>query len=415
MVKFLLLAITFLSITPLDFNTNKIEPGRINNLKNEFSLGNETLLKHYQSMIANKQIGLITNASGVLPDGTLLLDILVKNFTVSKVFTPEHGLRGDNNNENYMDPVTGTEIVSLYGSKKKPDSNDLNNVDVLVYDLQDVGSRFYTFINTMYYCMEASIENNKQIIVCDRPIIPNGNYVDGFMLEENEKSFVGLINVPVAYGMTCGELAGYINAEYFNNKCDLYVEKMENYSHNMEYNSLNLYWIKPSPNIYSPASAVCYLGTCLLEGTNFAEGRGSEKPFEYIGAPYCDGAKLAEELSSYNLRGVGFENISFIPLSKPGLSSPPKFINERCEGVYINVHDEITFEPVKTGIAILVSLKKLFTGFQINKNNFLDKLAGTKELRQMLNKGSSYEEIINSYENRLNEFKSERQKYLLYQ
>ncbi|MEO8664673.1 MAG: DUF1343 domain-containing protein [Ignavibacteria bacterium] len=381
---------------------------------NKFLLGNESLLYRNASLLQGKRIGLVTNMSGVLSNGVLFLDSLNKNFTVSKIFTPEHGLRGDDRNENFTDDATGIQIVSLYGNKKKPGSNDLEDVDVMVYDIQDVGARFYTFINTMYYCMESAVENNKEMLICDRPVIPNGNYSDGFMLDDNEKSFVGLLNVPIAYGMTCGELAQYINTEYFSEGCKLTVIKMENYLRDTDYTSLDLPWIKPSPNVYFPSSAVCYLGTCLLEGTNFAEGRGTERPFEYIGAPYCDGNKLAEELNSYNFNDVNFESISFTPQTITSPSNPPKFINKNCEGVYINVTDKKSFEPVKTGIAVLVSLKKLFPEFIINKNNFLDKLAGTSKLRTMLNNGSSYKEIVDSYKYDLEQFKSKREKYLLY-
>lgn len=382
--------------------------------QNKFILGNESLIASNKELLSNKRIGLITNNSGVLPDGKLFLDELSKNFTVAKIFTPEHGLRGDDKNENYTDNVTGIPVITLYGNKKKPDSEDLKDVDVIVYDIQDLAARFYTFINTMYYCMEAAADNGKKIIICDRPLIPDGNYVDGFMLNEEEKSFVGLIDVPVAYGMTCGELANYVNDEYFNGNCNLTVVKMENYSRNTEYTSLNLPWIKPSPNIYFPSSAVCYLGTCLLEGTNFSEGRGTDKPFEYIGAPYCDGAKLAAELNAYNLKGVNFESILFLPQQITSQSNPPKYIGESCEGVYINVTDVNTFNPVRAGIAILVCLKKLFPAFEIKKNNFLDKLAGTKSLRIMLNNGNSFDEIISSYSDSLDKFIKKREKYLLY-
>ncbi len=380
----------------------------------KFSLGNENLLSNHAELIKEKRIGLITNKSGVLSNGDLFLDSLNKYYTVSKVFTPEHGLRGDDRNENFTDDQTGVPVISLYGSKKKPDAGDLEDVDLLVYDIQDVGARFYTFINTMYYCMESAVENNKGMIVCDRPLIPYGDYVDGFLLNESEKSFVGLLDVPAAYGMTCGELAGYINTEYFGGNCKLNVVLMNNYSRKTDYSSLNLPWIKPSPNIYFPSSAICYLGTCLFEGTNFAEGRGTERPFEYIGAPYCDGKLLADEVRSYNLKGVNFENITFTPQTIASNSNPPKFIGELCGGVFINVTDKNTFEPFKAVIALLVSLKKLFREFQINKNNFLDKLSGTKDLRIMLINGSSYEEIVSSYDTDLNDFKIKREKYLLY-
>jgi len=382
--------------------------------ENKFLLGNEVLLVKSSGLIRNKRIGLITNKSGVLSDGTLLLDALVKNFTVTKIFTPEHGLRVDDKNENYVDEVTEVPVISLYGQNKKPSGNYLSNVDVMLYDIQDVGARFYTFINTMYYCMEAAIENDKEIIICDRPIILNGNYVDGFTLNPSVSSFVGLLQVPIAYGMTCGELANFINSENFHGKCKLTVVKMENYDHSTDYSSLNLPWIKPSPNMYYTSSAICYPGTCLFEGTNFAEGRGTDKPFEYVGASYCNGETLAKEMSDYNFKGVNFVSISFTPRAIISPSNPPKYTDQLCEGVFINVNDIKTFEPVKVGIALLVSLKKQFPQFEINKNKFLDNLAGTKDLRIMLNEGKSYEDIINSNSKSLEDFKAKREKYLLY-
>lgn len=382
--------------------------------ENNFRLGNEVLISRFRSMLLNKKIGLITNKSGVTQDGKLFLDALSKEFNVTKVFSPEHGLRGDDNESDFTDPVTGIPVVSLYGSKKKPDSADLENTDVLVYDIQDVGARFYTFINTMFYCIESAVENNKEVIVCDRPLIPFGKYTDGFMLDSEVSSFVGMINVPIAYGMTCGELANFINGEYFQNKCKLNIAMMENYSHGTDYVSLNLPWIKPSPNIYYPSSAVSYLGTCLFEGTNFSEGRGTDRPFEYVGAPYCDGDILADEMNKFNLNGVSFERITFTPTIITSPSNPPKYVGELCKGVFINVTDKNSFEPVKTGIALLVTLNKLFPEFEIKKNNFIDKLAGTSALRKMIVSGKSYQEIIDSYRNQLEIFRTRRDNYLLY-
>ena len=382
--------------------------------ENNFRLGNEVLISRFQSMLVNKKIGLITNKSGVTQDGKLFLDALSKEFNVTKIFSPEHGLRGDDNESDFTDPVTGIPVVSLYGSKKKPDSADLENTDVLVYDIQDVGARFYTFINTMFYCIESAVENNKEVIVCDRPLIPDGRYTDGFMLDDEVSSFVGLINIPIAYGMTCGELANFINGEYFQSKCKLNIAMMENYSHGTDYGSLNLPWIKPSPNIYYPSSAVSYLGTCLFEGTNFSEGRGTERPFEYVGAPYCDGDILANEMNNLNFKGVSFESITFTPSVITSPSNPPKYVGELCKGVFINVTDKNLFEPVKTGIALLVTLNKLFPGFEIKKNNFIDKLAGTTALRTMIVSGNSYEEITDSYKDNLKIFSFKRENYILY-
>ena len=381
---------------------------------NQFMLGNEALIEMSDSPLKGKRIGLITNNSGVLSDGRLFMDLLSEHHDLRKIFTPEHGLRGNERNEDYTDEATGAYIVSLYGNKEKPTSSDLSDVDVLVYDLQDVSARFYTFVNTLYYCMQAATENDKKIVVCDRPIIPDANYVDGFVLEDSYKSFVGLLNVPAAYAMTCGELALLINSEYLDNKCDLEISKMKNYSRSINYDDLNLYWKTPSPNMYFPSTAVAYLGTCLFEGTNFGEGRGSNNPFEIVGAPYCDGDLLARELNAMNFNGVTFETITFIPKQIMSWQSKPKYADEVCSGVYIKVTDRKVAEPYKVAVAILVLLNKYFSQFQINSNNFIDKLAGTDKLRNMIISGRSYEDIISSYQNDLNDFKKIRKKYLLY-
>jgi uncharacterized protein YbbC (DUF1343 family) len=380
-----------------------------------FMLGNEVLLAERSGLVEKSRIGLITNASGVLSDGRLLLDALNGNgYNVVKIFGPEHGLRVDDKDFNHVDRITGIPIVSLYGSKKKPTANDLSDIDVLVYDIQDVGARFYTFINTLYYCMESAVENNKKVIVTDRPAIVNPGYVDGFMLENDVKSFVGLLNIPIAYGMTAGELARFINGEMLNGKCDLEVIEMKNYTRNTDYNDLTLYWVKPSPNMYYPSTAVAYAGTCLLEGTNFAEGRGTDRPFEYTGAPYAGGKTLADEMNKYGFFGVKFEPVTFTPTAIASPSNPPKYVGKKCEGVFFNVTDKQSFEPVKAGIALLVSLKKLFPGFRFNENNMIDKLSGTKNLRTMINSGKSYSEIIAYYKNELKKFEEKRERYLLY-
>ena len=382
--------------------------------EDKFRLGNEVLVNNNQVIIKDKELGLIINNSSVMSNGAHLVDELSGKFNVRKVFTPEHGLRGNDFNDDYYDDKSGIYVISLYGNKKKPTPDDLTGLDILIYDIQDVGARFYTYINTLYYCMESCYENDKEIIVCDRPMIPNPVYTDGFMLDGNQSSFVGMLDIPIAYGMTCGELAEFINAEYFEGKCRLKVIKMDNYSRNTDYESLNLPWIKPSPNLYYPSSAVAYAGTCLLEGTDFSEGRGTDKPFEYVGAPYCNGDLLADEMNSLNFEGVSFESIKFTPASVTSPSNPPKYVGENCGGVYIKVTDKFLFKPVKTGIALLYILKKNFPEFEIKKNKFLDKLAGTESLRIMLNDNTPLNEILSSYSEELNSFNSKREKYLLY-
>ncbi len=378
-----------------------------------FKLGNEVLLDSKLNELKNKNVSLVTNQTGILSDGTHILDALLeKGVKVTKIFSPEHGIRGD---ENYSDKdeKTGIPIISVYGENVKPSSSDLKDVDVMIYDIQDVGARFYTYTSTLYYTIESAIENNKKLIICDRPLIINPNYVDGFMLETGFESFVGKIPAPICYGMTCGELAAYLKDD-INFKSDvLEVVKMENYSRSTDYTSLNLKWVKPSPNMFTPSTAVVYPASCFLEGTNVSEGRGTEKPFEYIGAPWCDGEKLASELNSYNFEGVVFEPVNFTPAVKIS-AYPPKFFEKECKGIYIKVSNKNKFEAVKAGVAILISFKKLCPEFRFSKNNYLDNLAGTNKLRKKILDKEDYNSIINSWNEDLEQFKNLRSQYLLY-
>jgi uncharacterized protein YbbC (DUF1343 family) len=240
----------------------------------------------------------------------------------------------------------------------------------------------------------------------------NPNYTDGFMLESANSSFVGLIPAPICYGMTCGELAGFLSSTVLSYD-GLKVSKMENYTRAMDYNSLNLIWVKPSPSMYTSSTAVCYPATCLLEGTNVSEGRGTEKPFEYFGAPWVNAQSLADELNSYDISGAVFEPVTFTPSEKIS-AYPPKFFGKQCNGIYINVTDKNKFEAVKCGVAILLSLYMLSPEFKFNKDNFIDKLAGTSLLRKAVTSGKTFDEIIQMWQGDLSKFNTEREKYLIY-
>jgi uncharacterized protein YbbC (DUF1343 family) len=256
-------------------------------------------------------------------------------------------------------------------------------------------------------------QNDVKLIICDRPVVINPDYVDGFMLSEGFSSFVGMIPAPVVYGMTCGELAMYLNSASFGGKCRLEVSKMQNYSRNMDYDSLGLIWVKPSPSMFYTSTAVCYPATCFLEGTNVSEGRGTTRPFEYFGASWVNKLALADELNSYGLSGVVFEPATFTPTEKIS-AYPPKFFNTECYGIFINVTDKRKFEAVKCGIAILLALKKLCSEFSLNKDNFIDKLAGTDRLRKDITAGLSLTEITSGWQAELDAFKTARNQYLLY-
>lgn len=378
-----------------------------------FKLGDEVLIENKLDQLKDKRIALLTNQTGILSDGTHIIDAMITNgLNVVKIFSPEHGIRGD---ENYssVDSKTGITIVSLYNGKYAPSASDLADVDVIIYDIQDVGARFYTYTSTLYYAIVSASKSGKKLIVCDRPMIINPNYFDGFLLESGFESFVGTIPTPVCYGMTSGELAKFLEESVLSANGSVEVSEMSGYNRTMDFDKLNLKWVKPSPNMFYPSTAVCYAATCFLEGTNVSEGRGTDKPFENFGAPWLNSQTIADELNSYSLNGVKFESITFTPSEKIS-NYPPKFFQKECNGIFINVTDKNKFESVKCGMAILVALNKLCPEFKLNKDNFIDKLAGTDKLRKMILKRDSYADIIKVWDSDLAGFIQQRSKYLIY-
>jgi uncharacterized protein YbbC (DUF1343 family) len=386
-------------------------------------IGAEILIEKHLDLIKGKKIGIVTNHTGILPDGRHIVDVLneIEGVKIVALFGPEHGIRGEvpdgKSISHGVDAKTGIPVFSLYGEVKKPTEEMLKDIDVLIFDIQDVGARFYTYISTMSYCMEACAEMGKKFIVLDRPNPIRGVYVDGPILEPRFKSFVGLHPIPVAHGMTVGELAKMFNDEgWLENavKADLTVVKMENYSRKMWFDQTGLPWVKPSPNMMTLKTAIVYTATCFIEGTNVSEGRGTQHPFEWIGAPWIDGEKLAKELNYYKLPGVKFEPISFTPTDIEKVTVDPKYEGEKCGGVYLNVYDREKFEPVKVGVYILYTLKKLYPDKFKWRTAGQDRLWGTDKVRLMIDEGKKPDEIIKTWEDDIKKFLSIRQKYLLY-
>ncbi len=293
----------------------------------------------------------------------------------------------------------------------------LKDIEVLIFDIQDVGARFYTYISTLFYIVQAAAENNIPLIVLDRPNPINGIYVDGPLRKPELNSFVGIAPLPITHGMTIGELAKYFVGEKLigeNLKVDLQIIKMKNWDRNLFYDQLNSDWIKPSPNIPSLETAIVYPGTCLIEGTNISEGRGTDSPFLTIGAPFINSGELIEKLGKQNVKGIALEPISFTPIEIHAVVSNPKYKNEKCNGIKIKITDRHKFESVKFGIRLIAALHKLYPNeFKFRDDSF-DRLAGDKSVRQKIIEGISGEEIIKSYQNELNGFKEIRKKYLLY-
>ncbi len=386
-------------------------------------IGAEQLFSpEYEKLIKGKRVGLVTNHTGLLPDGTHLIDLINDNkeAQLALLFGPEHGLRGEEDNHvaDGIDKKTGLPIISLYGKLRKPTKEMLEKVDVLIFDIQDVGARYYTYIKTMLNVLEAAAEAGVPYIILDRPNPITAEYVDGPMgnaLEANS----GIGNIPITHGMTVGELAKMFNGERQEKGlpiAQLTVIPINNYEREQWYDHTGLPWVKPSPNMLSLKTAVIYPATCLLEGTNYSEARGTMEPFEVLGAPWVDGEKLAEKLNSYKLEGVLFKPRTFVPDSiVDGIKIyPPKFLGEKCGGVEIVVTNRNIFESAKAGVYILHALLELYPDKFEWRNARMDGLLGTTRVREQLQEGISPQQIVAQWDEAVESFRKKREKYLLY-
>lgn len=376
----------------------------------------------YKHLVQGKRVGLITNHTGLLPDGEHLIDALHQDPEVDLrlLFGPEHGLRGEKDTHvaNATDPDTGLPIISLYGKQRKPGPELLEQVDVLVFDIQDIGARYYTYIKTMLNTQEAAAEAGIPFVVLDRPNPISGAYVDGPVgaALEPEK---GIGTIPITHGMTVGELALMFNAERRAQGlpvAELTVVPLQNYQRDQWYDETGLDWIKPSPNMLTLQTATVYPATCLLEGTNFSEARGTMLPFERFGAPWVDGKELASKLNNYHLPGVTFRPVSFVPgRVVDGIEIyPPKFLAEQVQGVELVIHGRGSFESAKAGVYILHALKTLYPDKFEWRVGRIDGLLGTSMVRKKLDSGASPREITEQWEKELRNFREKRKKYLLY-
>lgn len=386
-------------------------------------IGAELLIEKNLDLLRDKRVGIITNHTGLLPDGRHIVDIFHEHESINLtvLFGPEHGIRGDADRpvEHGKDPTTGLPVYSLYGDTRKPTTEMLEQVDVLIFDIQDVGARFYTYISTMNNAMEAAAELGKEFIVLDRPNPITGMYVDGNILEKEHRSFVGIQPIPVAHGMTVGELATMFNEEgWLENgvRANLTVVQMENYNRTMWYDETGLPWIKPSPNMLTLNTAIVYPATCFLEGTNVSEGRGTAHPFEWFGAPWVDAENLVHTLNGYELPGVVFEPVSYVPVDVvDGIQiHPPKFMGETCYGTAMRITDRDVFQSVRTGVYILFTLKWMYRDEYEFRDNRMDRLWGSDRIRRSIEEGNDPAEIIAEWQKEFEKFLSIRETYLLY-
>jgi uncharacterized protein YbbC (DUF1343 family) len=354
----------------------------------------------YLPLIQNKQIAIVGNQTSLVKSTHLLDTLTHLGVQVKMVFCPEHGFRGTGSaGEKIADDVdkkTGITVKSLYGNHKKPALNDLQDISIVLFDLQDVGARFYTYISTMHYVMQACAEKNIQMIILDRPN-PNGYYIDGPVLQDSFASFVGMHKVPVVHGMTIGEYAQMINGENWlgnNLKCNLEVIKCIGYTHKSKYQLP----VQPSPNLPNQQSIKLYPTLCFFEGTAISVGRGTSKPFQQYGHPLL--------LNS---------EITFVPKRVTGASNPP-FENEVCFGFDLSNSNDIA-DTISEGIQldIIINAYKNFPNKGLFFNSFFNKLAGNSMLQEQIKQGATAQQIKTSWQNDLLNFKVLRKKYLLYQ
>jgi uncharacterized protein YbbC (DUF1343 family) len=388
----------------------------------EVRVGLDVFLVSHLSKLEGKRVGIITNQTGIASSGEHIVDILsgIEGLSIGALYAPEHGIRGNlpdaTKMASYVDKRTGIQVWSLYGEHLKPTQEMLEGVDVLIYDIQDVGARFYTFISTMGLAMEAASEHGKQFIVLDRPNPINGMTIEGPIIEEPHFSFVGQYPIPVRYGMTPGEMAWMIKGEKWMKgmkELDLKVIPMEGWQRTMWFDQTGLPWTRPSPNIPSILTAAVYPGLCLIEALNLSEGRGTMRPFEQIGAPWINSHKLAETMNFCQLPGIYFKPITFTPVALPHAAPWNKYRDQDVNGLSLIITDREKLRPLHVMVHLLITLKKHYPAeLELRKN--LERLIGIPSFRQSIDDLRSPEEILAEWEPGIQAFDKARQKYLIY-
>lgn len=370
--------------------------------------GIDVLRRQGFAELAGKRVGLVTNQTGSAADGASTIDLLHKSGVCKLValFSPEHGIRGvlETGVASTVDEVTGLPIYSLYGETLRPRPEMLEGLDALVYDIQDVGVRFYTFSTTLAYCMEEAAHAKVPFYVLDRPNPLGGLSVEGPMLDADKTSFVGYMPLPVRHGMTLGELARYFNAEK-KIGAELHVIAMEGWQRSFYFSDTGQLWVNPSPNMRSLLEAIFYPGVCLLEATNVSVGRGTDKPFEVIGAPWIEPRRLAASLRAARVPGVEFVPIVFTPAASTNRG-------QVCGGVNLVLTDRNAFNSVLTGLTLISTLHNLYEDkFEIDK---VIRLLGNERVLSELKRGEAPAKVLRAASAGMRDFLSRRQKALIY-
>jgi uncharacterized protein YbbC (DUF1343 family) len=383
-------------------------PGRAEDLAPRVLNGVDVLRREGFASISGKRVGLITNHTGVADDGTSTIDLLFHSgrCTLAALFSPEHGIRGDSDRavDSTVDSATGVPVHSLYGETRRPTQEMLRGIDVLVYDIQDIGARFYTYATTLGYAMEEAARAKIPIYVLDRPNPLGGARVEGPMLDPDRRSFTGYMPLPVRHGLTSGELAQYFNAEG-KIGAELRVVRMEGWRRDQYFDETGQVWVNPSPNMRSLLAAILYPGVCLLEPTNVSVGRGTDRPFEVLGAPWIEPRRLAAALNGARLPGVRFVAVTFTPASSVHQGA-------RCGGVNLLLTDRAVFNSVLTGLTLVATLRALYPRtFEIEK---VLRLLGNRRALDALEAGLPAPAVLRAARPDVQAFLARRRKALLY-
>ncbi|WP_225639069.1 exo-beta-N-acetylmuramidase NamZ family protein [Streptomyces solaniscabiei] len=376
--------------------------------------GFERLADDGYALLEGERVGIVTNPTGITRDVRHIVDVMRADGRVNltAVFGPEHGFRGTaqagGSEGRYDDPATGLPVYDTYLKSGQPlaDIFTASGVDTVVFDIQDVGARFYTYIWTLFDCMEAARLAGKRFVVLDRPNPVTGRAALGPVLHKEFATFVGRQPIAQAHGMTVAELALLFNGEFLPSPVPLETVTMTGWKRSEFYDTAGLPWVPPSPNMPTPECALVYSGTCLFEGTNLSEGRGTTRPFELLGAEGVDG-RWAAAANEVGLPGVRFREAYFAPTFS-------KFQGKTVGGVQLHVHDRAAFDPVRTGIALLVTARRSWDGFAWRPDNWIDKLTGSTQVRTMIDAGADTDEVVDGWESELAAFRRTRRQYLLY-
>jgi len=388
----------------------------------QFLFGSDVLIKENLHLLDGEKVGIVSNKNSVLRNTVHLVDTLISlGINVTVLFSLEHGFYQDFADGELINPkeekINKVPLYSLYGKTKKPTKEMLANVDIILFDVQDAGARFYTYISSMFYILQAAAENNIKVIVLDRPNPLSGKNVEGPVLQEDSKSFFGIAPIPILHGMTIGELANlFIQENYINIVIspEFEIIQMKRWERSSYWDDLNITWLSTSPNIPTFETALVYPGTCLIEGTNISEGRGTENPFLTIGAPFIKPGDLISELNIDENAGINIFPTEFIPVEIKGKAVNPKFEGEKCYGINIKVTDKTKFGAIDFGLKLVYTLHKLYPDeFEFRKNHF-DLLTGSDKIRLSIEKGESPHHMKKLWQEELNNFKKIRNKYLLY-